>query len=174
MMFEFPPRCYQDVTVPAPEVADHFPAYVEWLADHLFEKEFPLPTRLKAGDWTLRSLAIDYAYGGNDLEHVAACARQGMTHEEFMRQQMQLWREMDDGLEEYLPNYMLDAEIYARIQEEERERAAVCPNLESSDETLDMPFRPLLARELKKIASRAARVDALKEFFRLYQEEVRK
>ena len=103
---------------------------------------------------------------------MARAVHDGLSYAEFMSRQFRDWREMEDGATEYLYRFMLEPEIYARIQEEEAERRAA--GIDLDDETADMPFRPLLARELKQIPGRAARIEAMHSFFSTYNEDARK
>jgi hypothetical protein len=174
MQFDLPPRCYQDATMPPPEVARDHDAYVEWLADHLYGGDYPLPVRLDGLDWSIHELASDYAFAGDDLGLVVRAVNEGLSYEQFSERQVELWREMEDGDEDYLAHYTLEPEVYRRVQEEEAERRKNVPGLSPDDETVDMAFRPLLARELKRLPDRAARIEALRQFFETYNEDLHK
>ena len=105
---------------------------------------------------------------------MARAVHDGLSYAEFMSRQFRDWREMEDGDTEYLYRFMLEPEIYARIQEEEAEREAAGLPFNVEHETLDTPFRPMLAQALKRIPDRAERIEALHQFYIYYREEAGK
>ena len=177
-MIASPPRCYQDATMPPPEVADEddFDTYTAWLAEYLYTHELPIAARQQAlmvqiinslsPSGAIHSLAANIGYAVDDLNAICDSVNNGESYEQFIAGQMNLWRECDDGDPQYLENWTIEPEIFARIAEEEAERRAT--GLEFP--MLDMPWRGVISLSLKRIENPAERIQVVRDFFHEFKD----
>lgn len=168
-MIDPPPRYFQDATMPPPELAheDDFDAYTAWLTEYLFSQNLPVAARQQgiaqscSSSGAILSLGMNIGWALDDLNTISDAVNNGETYERFMAQQMDLWRDCDDSDPQYLENWTIAPEIFARIAEEEAERRATG----LSFPMLDMPWRGVISGALKHIADPAERCRAVRDFF---------
>ena len=177
-MSDPPPRYFLDATMPPPEVAheDDFDAYTAWLAEYLYTHELPIAPRQhvlmeqilksRSPSGAIHSLAANIGYAVDDLNAICDSVNNGESYEQFIASQMNLWRECDDGDPQYLENWTIEPEIFARIAEEEAERRAT--GLEFP--MLDMPWRGVISLSLKRIENPAERMQVARDFFHEFKD----
>jgi hypothetical protein len=164
-----PPRCFVDLTLPAPEVVRDFEAYLAWLAEHLMEWAGPVPenqaalAREHAGVDPIRAagaLGMVVGYGWDLEASVSSAVSQGLSYEEFIEEMRE--REGDDEAEQPRPaSDFLRREDWERMRLEEEPLRA----LERYPEQADIPYRPLLAALCQRLPTKEQRVEMLNAFF---------
>lgn len=177
MITPFPHRCFQDATLPPRGADASSDDYAKWLADYLWNCQLEVPERqwqeerdlenAKSPTGWICSLASKIGWADDDLDTVAEAVNKGMSYGSFMARQIELWKEIDEANPEYLHNWVVDPGDFHQVQEEEKERRAT--GLDFS--MIDMPYRALLAKALKRIPDPNDRVKAIHDFFGTYHDE---
>jgi hypothetical protein len=163
--------------MPPPEVAgeDDFDAYTAWLAEYLYALDVPIATRQQvlvekgingASSCAIIPLAMNIGWALDDLNTICDAVNDGQTYDQFIAAQINLWRECDEADPQYLDNWKIAPEIFARIAEEESERRATGLDFPM----LDMPWRGPISHALKRIEDPNERLESVRNFFHEIQD----
>ena len=185
-MFPFPyPRAYVDCEVPVradgtqlthPQSKEEVDLYINWLADHLFTKDIPIPERQKGVTANILSLAEEMTITPI-LDEIKHYVESGEGFAGLHEMELNAWNCEDEDLKkEYIDEdgnnaFFTTQEQYNRVAEEIEERKK---NLPEEVHYADIPYRALIARYLKTIPRHEDRVAALKGYFARIVENLEK
>lgn len=170
------PRCFIDAALPEPQTEQNFNSYVAWLAEHLFHTDLPVPPRhawvlekmdkAVSPEAAIGSLGMGAGYFDEGSSSLCSAIHRGLSYRECMAEKLADWQEYDDFDPATLHSYMVNPDLYARLEAEEAERR----NLGVTSDNADIPYRPFLAHALKKITDPEGRGKAIRGFFAYYND----
>ncbi len=187
IMTPFPyPRAYIDWEIPlrqdgsrleCAESKEDYEFYVNWLADYLFYKDITIPeSQRQICQKGVLDIAEEYSIT-TILDDIELAVLNGDGFEGFHKQELERWEEEDaDIKEEYIDEdgintYFTTEEQFARVAEEFNERREKVP---ASIKHADIPYRPILARHLKRFPKHKDRVKVLDGYFARIAENFQK
>lgn len=171
------PRAYIDWTVPLrPDGTaivrtlneSDYDLYLNWLADYLYETEFPIPEAqcsVQASLFELSEhLSIDWGYLDSLETHIKEGGSFAAWHqkevegfESLDKAEKQIWLESS---ETGSPEYLLEKDFNRIVKEVEDAK-----RVPSEIEHLDIPYRSVISRILKKMPEHVERVAELDGYF---------
>lgn len=171
------PRAYIDWTVPnRPDGTavvstlneKDYDLYLNWLADYLYEIDLPLPESQRDVSATLFQLAENLSADWLNLEHLETHIKEGGSFATWHQKEVEEFESLDasekeiwlEASESGCPEFLTEAEFY-RIAKEVNEASRVPAGIQH----LDIPYRALISRILKKIPQHRKRVAALDRYF---------
>ena len=185
-MFPFPyPRSYIDCEVPLlPDGTrlgctgsqDDYDMYLNWLADYLFIKDIPIPECQKGVTADILSLAEELTITPiiYDIEHYV---ESGEGFAGLHEMELDAWENEDDDLKpEYIDengqnSFFTTEKQFNRVAAEYEERKKMLP---AGIDYADIPYRPLIAQQMKSIPRHEDRVAALHGYFSRINENLGK
>lgn len=177
------PRAYVDWTVPVDEngmeiggyrdEATH-QKYIAWLADYLYYTDIPVPAcqletlaEFEAGGGissAVLHLSDDWGYAVWELEKIDQYISQGLSWTDLHREELRTWESFTDEIREEYG----DPDIHFFISEADFERIGreIIEELNVPGHIwhVDIPYRPILARLLKKVESKDERIKYLDRY----------
>lgn len=173
------PRAFVDWEVPLREDGTpilgfsregDFERYVEWLADYLYEKDIPIPECQRGvleeeGKWAIFDIGDNYSIQDQILR-IEMSMRSGETFEDFRKEELSVygspeWQELFEEEGGSIEDMLITREQYERVVRETEEWHKIPGSVDLSD----IPYRALLAQEIKKIPDRAERIKELTFYF---------
>ncbi len=154
--------------------------YLNWLADHLFHTEISVPNNqletlahfeanggiASAAFWLSNNLGLSIW----DTEMIEAWFVDGKSYEQFHLQKVEMWEDLTDDERELFGNpdeeYFTSKVDYSRIGQEKLESLRVPAHILHAD----IPYRPILAKLLKRVEDRNERIAHLDGFYRNFNE----
>lgn len=185
-MSPFPyPRAYVDCEVPIradgtritqSQSTEDVDFYINWLADYLYTTEIPVPDCQKDVTADILSLAEELTITPiiDDIEHYV---ESGEGFAGLHEMELDAWENEDDDLKpEYIDengqnSFFTTEEQFNRVAAEYEERKKMLP---SGIDHADIPYRPLIAKQMKRIPRHEDRVAALEGYFALIAENLGK
>ena len=185
-MLPFPyPRSYIDCEVPllpdgtrlgCTRSQKDYDMYLNWLADYLFTKDIPIPECQKGVTADIISLAEELTITPiiDDIEYYV---ESGEGFAGLHEMELDAWDNEDDDLKsEYIDkdgqnSFFTTEEQFSRVAAEYEERKKLLP--EGIDHA-DIPYRPLIAQQMKKIPGHEDRVAVLHRYFSRINENLGK
>ncbi|SMP39737.1 hypothetical protein SAMN06295888_101316 [Desulfonatronum zhilinae] len=183
------PRAFIDWTVPFDELGNEigmchdtetYQRYIKWLADYLYRTEIPVPenqlqdlAKFEAKEGIASAvfwLSDDLGYSIWETELIESCCSDGLSYEEYHQVEVNLWNEMPENEREVCEDpeeeFFTSEADYKRICQEAIDAKKVPPHIRHAD----IPYRPILAKLLKIVASKDERVAHLDYFYHNYNE----
>ena len=171
------PRAYIDWTVPnrqdgtaiVPPLDDNdYGVYLNWLADYLYENDFPVPESQRDVQATLFDLSENLSIDWLNLEFLERHIKEGGTFSEWHQSEVDRFESLDETEKELwlessesgCPEYLSEKD-FNRIANEVKQKSRV----PSEIQYLDIPYRALISRILKKIPEHSERVAELDRYF---------
>ncbi|MBR1609070.1 MAG: hypothetical protein IJ678_05590 [Kiritimatiellae bacterium] len=170
------PRAYVDWIIPRrPDGTavvsalneNDYDLYLNWLADYLYETDLPLPESQRDVSASLFQLAENLSLDWMNLEHLERHIKEGGSFAEWHKTEVEGFESLgDDEKDLWLessssggPEFLTEAE-FNRIAKEVEEASSVPESIQH----LDIPYRALISRILKKIPRHRERVAELDRF----------
>jgi hypothetical protein len=181
-----PPRAWVDWSVPLRADGtpinrtlnqEEYEQYVEWLADYLFENDFPVPECQE--DLEGFPCFVPDEFDPRAFEDLERMIGEGWDYDSYLKHMTEQWKEYFKELQEQFPDseesdeasarkYFFDVCVatekqFARTAREMAEQKA--KGVSEWIDHADIPYRAVFARTLKKMPSHEERVAALRAFY---------
>lgn len=188
-----PPRAWVDWKVPLRADGtpmectwsqDDYEAYVEWLADYLFEKDIPVPECQKGLEGFPYFVPDDFS--PLEFELLELMIQDGVDYPTYLIRKTEEWNEYYKELQEQFPDseesdetsnrkYFFEHCVATEEQFHQVERELAEKKEKGVSERIDhfdIPYRAVYAQTLKKMKNHEERVAALARFFDWYSRQL--